>query len=74
MPIHSLLARNKVNILFHGHDHFFATRDLDRVVYQLVPRPSARKFDNTRSEQEYGYVHGDVLSAPCFIRIRILGL
>jgi hypothetical protein len=40
-------------------------------VYKLVPQPGPRRFDDTRSAQEYGHVHGDVLSAPGFIRIRV---
>ena len=39
MPIHQLLVRNHVNVLFHGHDHFFSRQELDGVVYQLVPLP-----------------------------------
>jgi len=73
MPIHPLLVQNKVSIVFHGHDHLFAKQDLDGIIYQLVPQPGHRRYDNTRSAQEYGYVHGDVLSAPGFMRIQVAG-
>ncbi len=36
-PIHQLMADNKVNIFFQGHDHLFAKEELDGVVYQEVP-------------------------------------
>ena len=39
MPIHDLLVKNDVSIVFHGHDHFFARQERDGVVYQLVPQP-----------------------------------
>ncbi len=71
MPIHALLVQNKVNIVFHGHDHLFAKQELDGVVYQLVPQPGSRRFDNTRSATDYGYVHGDILSAPGMMRVAI---
>jgi predicted phosphodiesterase len=71
LPIHPLLVKNKVNIVFHGHDHLFVKQDLDGIVYQLVPQPGSRRNDNTRSAQEYGYVHGDILSAPGCLRITV---
>jgi predicted phosphodiesterase len=71
LPIHPLLVQNKVSIVFHGHDHLFVKQDLDGIVYQLVPQPGSRRNDNTRSAQEYGYVHGDVMSAPGFMRITV---
>jgi hypothetical protein len=71
MPIHPLLVKHRVSIVFHGHDHFFAKQDLDGIVHQLVPQPGHRRYDNTRSAREYGYVHGDILSAPGFMRISV---
>ena len=40
MPIHQLMAKNRVNIFFQGHDHLFAKEILDGIVYQEVPMPS----------------------------------
>ena len=45
----SLLVANKVNIVFHGHDHLFVKQDLDGIVYQEVPQPSAARSDATNS-------------------------
>jgi hypothetical protein len=71
MPIHPLPVQNKVNIVFHGHDHLFVKQDLDGIVYQFVPQPASRRNDSIRSAQEYGYMHGDVLSAPGFMGIQV---
>ena len=71
LPIHSLLVQNKVSIVFHGHDHLFAKQELDDIVYQLVPQPGSLRNDNTRSAEEYGYGHGDILSAPGCMRVTV---
>jgi hypothetical protein len=48
-----------------------ARQYLDGIVCQLVPQPGHRRFDNTRSAQEYEYVRGDILSAPGMMRIAV---
>jgi predicted phosphodiesterase len=73
MPIHQLLVKNRVAVLFHGHDHMFAKEDLDGVVYQLVPQPASARAGNPRNAQEYGYVHGEVLGGSGFVRVKITG-
>ena len=70
-PIHQLLVENNVSIVFHGHDHLFAKEELDGVIYQLVPQPGSRRYDNTRTAEEYGYVYGDVLSSPGHLRVEV---
>lgn len=70
-PIHQLLVANKVNAVFHGHDHFFAKQDLDGIVYQLVPQPGSFKYGNSRSPAEYGYASGKILNNPGYVRIKI---
>jgi len=59
-PIHPLLVQNKVSVVFHGHDHFYAKQDLDGIVYQLVPQPGHTKLQERapRSASEYGYRDG----------------
>ena len=71
MPIHQLLVRNKVRIVFHGHDHFFAKQDLDGIVYQLVPQPGAAERGRVRVAEEYGYAHGTILTSPGHLRVRV---
>ncbi|MCX6361471.1 MAG: metallophosphoesterase [Armatimonadetes bacterium] len=36
-PIHALMVKTGVTILFQGHDHLFARQELDGVVYQSTP-------------------------------------
>jgi len=71
MPIHQLLARNNVSIVFHGHDHFFARQELDGIVYQLVPQPGAEERGRVRVAESYGYTHGDILSGPGHLRVTV---
>ena len=39
LPVHQVMADNKVTIFFHGHDHVFVSQGLDGVVYQELARP-----------------------------------
>lgn len=71
MPIHQLLVENRVSVVFHGHDHLFAKEELDGVIYQLVPQPGSRRYENTGNAEEYGYVYGDVLSSPGHLRVNV---
>ena len=73
MPVHQLLVKNKVAVVFHGHDHMFAKEELDGVVYQLVPQPGGMRTGNPRNAQEYGYVHGDVLGGAGYVRVKVAG-
>lgn len=61
-PVHALLKEYNCNIFFHGHDHLFAKQDLDNMVYQEVPQPSARNITYiTGTEPGYGYANGLLL-------------
>lgn len=70
MPIHRLLVETGVQIVFHGHDHFFARQELDGVVYQLVPQPAHRNFRN-HTAAEYGYRSGDFLPNSGHLRVSV---
>jgi predicted phosphodiesterase len=71
-PIHALLVAQHVDVVFHGHDHFYARQELDGVVYQLVPQPAHR---NLRSHHaaEYGYVKGEFLPSSGYLRVTVSG-
>jgi len=71
MPVHDLLVANNASIVLHGHDHLFIKQDLDGIVYQLVPRPSHRNYDNIKNAQKFGYVNGDVLGNSGHIRVTV---
>jgi hypothetical protein len=68
-PIHSLLVANHVTAVFHGHDHLFAKQELDGIIYQEVPQPSSARPDATNSAADYGYVNGEILGSPGYLRI-----
>ncbi len=71
VPIHELLAQNRVSAVFHGHDHVFVKQELDGIVYQEVPQPAITRYDNTGLAVQYGYTHGDVLSSSGFLRLTV---
>jgi 3',5'-cyclic AMP phosphodiesterase CpdA len=71
MPIHELLVKNHVNIVFHGHDHLYVKQDVDGIVYQETPQPGFPRFNNTRSAEEYGYKSGALLGSSGHLRIRV---
>ena len=69
-PIHDLLVRSHVTIVFHGHDHLYAKQDLDGIVYQAVPQPGSPN-GGTRSAAEYGYRSGVILGSSGHLRVRV---
>jgi len=71
MPIHQLLVANKVNIVFHGHDHFFAKQEKDGIIYQLVPQPGSNRYGNVRTAEEYGYRTGTIFNTPGYLKIDV---
>jgi len=71
-PIHQLLVENKVRIVFHGHDHFYAKQDLDGVVYQEVPQPGYPGNGKApRAAEEYGYRSGTILGGSGHLRVTV---
>jgi len=70
MPIHQLLVKNHVNILFHGHDHFYDKQELDGVIYQEVPQPGD-PLGNLRSAAEYGYKTGVMIRSSGHLRVTV---
>jgi len=71
-PIHQLLVKNKVNIVFHGHDHFYAKQQLDGLIYQEVPQPGYSGNGRApRSAAEYGYKSGTILGSSGYLRVSV---
>ena len=71
-PIHQLLVRNKVSVVFHGHDHLYAKQNLDGIVYQEVPQPGAPGNGAVpQSAAEYGYKDGLILGSSGHLRVAV---
>lgn len=68
LPIHELLLKNKVSIVFHGHDHLYARQEVDGIVYQEVPQPADPR-GSTRSAAAYGYTNGVILGSSGHLRV-----
>jgi hypothetical protein len=45
-PIHDMLVREGVDIVFKGHDHSFVYEELDGLVYQTCPQPGNAAYDH----------------------------
>ena len=69
MPIHHLLVKNQVSVVFHGHDHLYAKEELDGIIYQEVPQPS-HPSGGPRSAEEYGYT-GVILGSSGHLRVKV---
>ena len=72
LPIHALLVKHQVKAVFHGHDHLYAKQELDGVVYQAVPQPSAKNFSSGASlAKDYHYTSGDIQSSSGHLRVKV---
>lgn len=69
MPIHDLLVKHGVSIVFHGHDHLFVKEERDGIIYQDVPQPG-HPSGGTRSAEEYGY-GGVILGSSGHLRVTV---
>ena len=72
-PIKDLFTENRVNIFFHGHDHFYAKQDKDCLVYQETPQPSHPIFATANQAAEYGYVKGEIYPNTGHLRVNVNG-
>lgn len=72
MPIHQLLVKYGVTAVFHGHDHLYARQELDGIVYQEVPQPSAKNFlSGPTLATQYHYLSGTILSSSGHLRVTV---
>lgn len=67
MPIHDLLVKYGVDIVFHGHDHFYAKQEKDGIIYQLVPQPGT--LGSIVNSADYGYLNGTFLPPAGYLRV-----
>ncbi len=71
LPLHQLMVKNKVNILFHGHDHFYVQQEKDGLTYQLVPQPGYPGNKSTSTAPEYGYLTGKILPSSGYLKVTV---
>ncbi len=72
MPIHQLLTKYGVTAVFHGHDHLYAKQELDGIVYQEVPQPSAKNnMSGANLAAAYHYASGTILSSSGHLRVTV---
>ncbi len=71
MPVHKLLVKHKVAIVFKGHDHLYVKQELDGVIYQTVPQPS-HPGDRV-DPKAYGYLSGKAIGGSGFLRVATQG-
>ncbi len=68
LPIHQLMVKYGVTIFFQGHDHLFASQELDGVIYQSVPNPADPTYTAFNSD---AYESGKVLPNSGFLNITV---
>jgi len=71
MPIKDLFKKYRVNVFFHGHDHFFAKQEKDCLIYQETPQPGHPNFSNAGQAKIYGYLEGDIIPNSGYIRVNV---
>ena len=69
LPIHQLMATNRVTIFFQGHDHTFAHQQLDGVVYQTLAEPADPSY--ARAKWAEAYRSGDILPSSGRVRVTV---
>ena len=72
-PVHQLMVENNVQVFFHGHDHFYGKQEKDGIIYQEVPQPSARNYNNNNLHTQYGYVNGTFLTGRGYLCATVSG-
>lgn len=71
LPVHDLLRKYHVNIVFHGHDHVYARQVKDGILYQCLPQPGAKNTGSTKYAEEYGYTSGIIKNNPGYLKVSI---
>ena len=71
-PIHNLLAKAGVSIVFHGHDHFYARQERGGVIYQESPQPGYEGNGRAPAPAaDYGYKSGRILGSSGHLRVAV---
>lgn len=70
-PIHNLLKRYGVQVVFHGHDHLYAKQEYDGIIYQCVQQPALKRYNKLTYGDDYGYKNGIIKYDPGHLRVTI---
>lgn len=73
-PIKDLFKEHKVNIFFHGHDHFYGKQEKDCLVYQETPQPSHPNPSNSdvvSYADDYGYLEGVIQASSGHMKVTV---
>ena len=71
VPVHQLLVQNKVNVVFHGHDHLYGYQVLDGVTYLECPQPGTANYVTLGSAGDGKYTVGTLLPNSGHIRVTV---
>ena len=68
VPIHQLMAANKVTIFFQGHDHIWVRQQLDGVTYQTLSEPADPNYSLFNAD---AFLSGDKLPNTGYTRVTV---
>ena len=69
-PVHQLMVKNGVTIVFQGHDHLYVKQEKDGIIYQEVPQPSVAS-GMSGAINEGSYKSGVTHSSPGHMRVAV---
>ncbi|MEI7484416.1 MAG: metallophosphoesterase [Ignavibacteriota bacterium] len=71
IPIHQLMVQNHVSVFFQGHDHLFATEQLNGLVYQEVGMPSDSTYQIGILANASAYTGNNIYDGSGHIRVTV---
>ena len=69
MPIKDVLEKYGVQIVFKGHDHFYAHQEYRGITYQTLPQPSHPGNKLNDDPEKWGYASGTILGGSGFLHV-----
>lgn len=70
-PIHQVMKDTGVSAFFHGHDHLYVKQELDGIIYQACPQPSAKNTMDPSYAADYGYTSGTIIGNSGYLRVSV---
>lgn len=68
--IHDLFVDERVDVVFHGHDHFFGRQELDGIVYLVCPQPGDAGYSMGYKNQGK-YLFGDFIENSGHVLVHV---